>query len=96
MMSVVSKSAKPAKEPKLSNMNAGGPSSKKAQPNFNVVYGGSSKAAKLRRCGECEGCTRDDCGACQACVDKPRFGGKGTKKKACTERYCRLKAGRVA
>ena len=96
------KSAKAPKEPKTTTTKAtsvvvaGEPSSKKAQPNFNVVYGGSSKAAKLRRCGECEGCTRDDCGACQACADKPRFGGKGTKKKACTERYCRLKAGKVA
>jgi hypothetical protein len=55
------------------------------------VYGGSSKAAKSRRCGECEGCMRDDCGQCAACSDKPRFGGRGTKKKACIARYCRMR-----
>ena len=55
------------------------------------IYGGSSKAAKTRRCGECEGCMRDDCGACPACADKPRFGGPGTKKKACIMRYCRTR-----
>jgi hypothetical protein len=101
MMSMVTKdkATKATKEPKTSTTKSSPVAvdqfSKKAQPNFNVVYGGSSKAAKLRRCGECEGCTRDDCGSCQACADKPRFGGKGTKKKACTERYCRLKAGKV-
>ena len=30
-------------------------------------------------------------GQCQACADKPRFGGPGTKKKACTQRYCRMR-----
>ena len=55
------------------------------------IYGGSSKAAKTRRCGECEGCTREDCGTCPACADKPRFGGKGTKKKACIMRFCRTR-----
>ena len=41
--------------------------------------------------GECEGCMRDDCGNCSACADKPRFGGRGTKKKACTARICRMR-----
>ena len=31
-------------------------------PRVMGIYGGSSKAAKSRRCGECEGCMRDDCG----------------------------------
>jgi len=64
---------------------------KKPGPRVMGIYGGSSKAAKSRRCGECEGCMRDDCGQCQACADKPRFGGPGTKKKACTQRYCRMR-----
>ena len=51
----------------------------------------SPTAAKTRRCGECEGCMRDDCGQCNACADKPRFGGRGTKKKACVLRYCRTR-----
>ncbi len=52
-------------KPKKSNVVSGGATvtSKKAGgTNFGVVYGGSSRAAKVRRCGECEGCTRDDCG----------------------------------
>ena len=44
------------------------------------VYGARSSAAKTRRCGECEGCNREDCGKCSACVDKPKFGGRGAKK----------------
>lgn len=44
-----------------------------------------------RRCGECEGCMRDDCGQCAACADKPKFGGRGSKKKACAVRACRMK-----
>ena len=44
--------------------------------NTNYVYGAKSTAAKTRRCGECEGCNREDCGKCSACKDKPRFGGK--------------------
>jgi len=64
---------------------------KKPGPRVMGIYGGSSKAAKSRRCGECEGCMRDDCGQCQACADKPRFGGPGTKKKACIARYCRMR-----
>jgi len=55
------------------------------------VYGGSPTAAKSRRCGECEGCMRDDCGQCIPCADKPRFGGPGTKKKACVQRFCRTR-----
>ena len=41
----------------------------------NYVYGAKSTAAKTRRCGECEGCSREDCGKCEACKDKPKFGG---------------------
>ena len=40
------------------------------------VYGARSTAAKTRRCGECEGCNREDCGKCVTCLDKPKFGGK--------------------
>ena len=53
----------------------------RAKHQMNAVYGSSSKATKTRRCGECEGCMRDDCGQCAACADKPRFGGRGSKKK---------------
>ena len=40
------------------------------------------------RCGECVGCLATDCGRCAACVDKPKFGGRGTAKQACVQRRC--------
>lgn len=57
----------------------------------NYVYGARSNAAKTRRCGECEGCNREDCGKCTACIDKPKFGGRGAKKQACHYRMCAWK-----
>mmetsp|Transcript_18537 Transcript_18537/g.58583 ORF Transcript_18537/g.58583 Transcript_18537/m.58583 type:complete len:341 (-) Transcript_18537:902-1924(-) len=45
---------------------------------------------KLRgsRCGTCAACLRPDCGKCTNCLDKPKFGGPGIKKQACTARKC--------
>ena len=43
---------------------------------------------KLRRGGECSGCMANDCGSCKFCYDKPKFGGKGKKKKSCITRKC--------
>merc|ERR1719219_2289195 len=63
----------------------------RARHQMNAVYGSSSNSSKIRRCGECEGCMRDDCGKCSACADKPRFGGPGSKKKACMARSCRMR-----
>lgn len=40
------------------------------------------------RCGECEGCIRDDCGKCISCNDKPKFGGPGVRKQGCELRRC--------
>ena len=31
---------------------------------------------------------REDCGNCEACADKPKFGGPGRLKKACPQRKC--------
>ena len=43
---------------------------------------------KRLRCGECSGCMASDCGSCKFCYDKPKFGGKGKKKKSCITRKC--------
>tara|TARA_B100001109_G_C18769959_1_gene430186 strand:+ start:50 stop:532 length:483 start_codon:yes stop_codon:yes gene_type:complete len=39
-------------------------------------------------CGNCEDCMIGDCGTCANCLDKPKFGGPGTRKRACTARRC--------
>jgi len=44
--------------------------------------------SRLVRCGECDGCKREDCGECVACQDKRKFGGKGTLKQGCHRRHC--------
>lgn len=43
---------------------------------------------KRKRCGECTGCVAVDCGSCKFCSDKPKFGGRGKKKKPCINRKC--------
>ena len=44
---------------------------------------------KRSRCGKCDGCLQDDdCGECLFCKDKPKFGGKGKKKKCCIRKKC--------
>ena len=47
-----------------------------------------TKAGNLRkrgvRCMECPACLRqDDCGRCEFCKDKRKFGGPAVKKQAC-------------
>lgn len=39
----------------------------------------------------CSGCLAKDCGSCKFCLDMPKFGGPGKKKKRCVERVCRNK-----
>lgn len=41
-----------------------------------------------RGCGKCPGCLRPDCGTCNFCKDKPKFGGPGVKKQRCALRTC--------
>lgn len=38
----------------------------------------------------CDGCKKDNCGKCKFCLDMPRFGGPG-KKKRCESRKCTSK-----
>ena len=41
-----------------------------------------------RGCGGCPGCVREDCGKCNYCKDKTKFGGPGRKKQRCALRVC--------
>jgi len=40
------------------------------------------------RCGKCDDCLAGDCGSCASCLDKPKFGGRGCRKQACSARRC--------
>ncbi|XP_039176356.1 methyl-CpG-binding domain protein 1 isoform X2 [Crotalus tigris] len=49
----------------------------------------SSKNQQNRTCGECEACLlKTDCGRCDFCCDKPKFGGKNLKHQKCRWRQC--------
>ena len=48
----------------------------------------SARTKKGRPCGECEGCTREDCGECRFCKDKRKNGGPDKLKKRCSAREC--------
>lgn len=39
-------------------------------------------------CKKCPGCLMSDCGNCNYCKDKPKFGGPNTLKKKCVNRRC--------
>ena len=43
------------------------------------------------RCGECDACTRPNCGHCTYCLDMKRFGGPNIKKQACIHKRCQNK-----
>lgn len=47
---------------------------------------------KFRRrtmnCSQCANCKKPDCGKCRNCLDKPKFGGRNTKKQRCLQRIC--------
>ena len=50
------------------------------------------KKKRRSNCGNCLSCTRDeDCGECDLCLDKPKFGRPGTKKQRCELRRCEFK-----
>ena len=36
----------------------------------------------------CAGCTQEDCGTCEACVDMAKFGGPSVLRRACINRPC--------
>ncbi|XP_062843031.1 methyl-CpG-binding domain protein 1b isoform X2 [Trichomycterus rosablanca] len=40
-------------------------------------------------CGSCKGCmSKFDCGTCDYCIDKPKFGGSNKKRHICRRRQC--------
>ena len=53
-----------------------------------VPYPLSEKRKRNVACGRCAPCSRDDCGKCLNCLDKPKFGGLGIRKQSCIKRKC--------
>ncbi|XP_056010328.1 uncharacterized protein LOC130051760 isoform X2 [Ostrea edulis] len=53
------------------------------------VHRGGRYGKRKIRCKKCEGCTSEDCGVCNYCLDKPKFGGRGVMKQACIKRRCK-------
>lgn len=45
-----------------------------------------ARRKRKRQCSRCS--TRSDCGVCAACLDKPKFGGGGTRKQGCFGKRC--------
>lgn len=43
---------------------------------------------RYMNCNKCENCLRPDCGKCRNCLDKPKFGGRNTKRQRCIQRIC--------
>ena len=52
------------------------------------MYIHNSVGRKRRRCENCVGCKSSDCKTCRFCLDKPKYGGKGTLKQGCVKRRC--------
>ena len=52
------------------------------------IFAGMKCRPTSRRCGLCENCLQADCGQCKYCKDKPRFGGPGKLKQACSKKKC--------
>ena len=54
-------------------------------------YFGDRKAVKQQQkmssC-KCDGCSREDCNQCRYCIDRPKNGGQGKRRRRCVERQC--------
>ena len=51
------------------------------------IKSGSTRV-KRWRCMQCDNCQKSDCGRCEHCLDKVKFGGKNKKRKPCVMRAC--------
>ncbi|XP_042617646.1 uncharacterized protein LOC109063625 isoform X3 [Cyprinus carpio] len=52
-----------------------------------------TKKRNRRMCRQCDACLReDDCGKCDFCADKPKFGGSNKKKQKCRLRQCKFQS----
>ena len=88
---------RPAKQVKPGGQRAKSTPRKKSDrvPKPPVIFSPDTAAGKAalpkrrgRGCGGCMGCMRDDCGKCNYCKDKTKFGGPGKKKQRCLLRVC--------
>lgn len=68
--------------------SSGATSGRIKSPNVGTKGESGKKRGSLQRCGQCVPCTRADCGQCQNCLDKPKFGGPGLRKQACEKKRC--------
>ncbi|XP_036388623.1 methyl-CpG-binding domain protein 1a [Megalops cyprinoides] len=54
---------------------------------------GEPKKRSRRACWKCDACLRTtDCGKCDFCMDKPKFGGRNKKRQKCRLRQCKSHA----
>ncbi|XP_058640666.1 methyl-CpG-binding domain protein 1a isoform X2 [Onychostoma macrolepis] len=53
----------------------------------------AAKKRNRRMCRQCVACLReDDCGKCDFCMDKPKFGGSNKKRQKCRLRQCKFQS----
>ena len=55
-----------------------------------------SPSGKLLNCKVCERCRTPDCGTCNACLDKKKFGGPNLQRRRCEQRRCVQRSGHAA
>ncbi|XP_074596298.1 uncharacterized protein LOC141851450 isoform X2 [Brevipalpus obovatus] len=74
----------------LTSGNNGNNGRSRSSSNTAVLALLRSSGKKNWGCRKCAGCLVEDCGKCNYCLDKPKFGGANTLKKKCILRKCLL------